>query len=461
MSDSQKKSFWIRALVAVAFAALCVGVVMAFREPRDKAGRDPGGSTGAGAGASREGSGKRLVFLTITPHARSAEAAVKAFEKETGNVFQVKVVNYEEVGATIQKDHASNAPQIDVFALFYNDLVPLVSQGAAMDLTDFIEQNKAIIKPDDFIPGLFDVYSSYKGRRWALPIDADTHVLFYRKSLLAKHRLTPPDTWDDYLNVARTITERESSKGIYGAAIMASPAPILIVSSFMNRLAAFGGELLDREGHPTVNSPEAVAALEAMMEHARYALPTPLETDFDVSRSAFLSGRVAMVEQWTDIGVMAEDGSQSTIQGDWGVVPMPKGRGPKARRASALNGGFSVAVSSKSKEPELARAFVRFITRPDTLLTLNLMQGGLDPARLSVLRSPEFKKFAPEVSAIEQISLTQPMVAWPSLPQTRTLMDALSEKLVKAMEHHMTARQALDAVQAQWTQALAAADAAP
>jgi len=441
----------IRTIVAgalVALVALVTGTIFGSRHTVDIVVPD---SSAMGA---RAGSGQRLVLLTLTPHVRAAETAAKLFEKETGAVFQVKVVNYEAVGDTILKDHASNSPQIDVFEMHYADLAVLVAKGAVMDLTRFVEENADVIRPDDFIPGLYDHYTSYQGRRWALPNDADTHVLFYRKSLLAKYGLRPPETWDDYLHIARTITEHERANGVYGSAIMARDVPMMIVSSYMNRLAAYGGELMDEQGNPQLNSPEAVAALEAMIEHAKYALPTPLETDFDVSRLAFLSGRVAMVEQWTDIGVMAEDPTQSTIRGDWGVVPMPKGKGPKARHASSLNGGYAVAIASSTKEPEIAKAYVRFVSRRDTMLTLNRVNGGFDPARVSILSSPEFQQFAPQVSAIEQIAFSNPMIAWPKVPQTPALMNALTDHLERAMEHEATPRQALNAAQAEWQKIL-------
>ncbi|WP_394831170.1 sugar ABC transporter substrate-binding protein [Pendulispora rubella] len=451
MTNDTGKRVSIRTILAIAVVALLAligGTLLGSRAPDGVVAPD---SSAMGA---RTGSGQRLVLLTLTPHVRAAETAAKLFEKETGAVFQVKVVNYEAVGETILKDHASNSPQIDVFEMHYADLAMLVAKGAVMDLTRYIEENADVIRPDDFIPGLYDHYTSYQGKRWALPNDADTHVLFYRKSLLAKYGLRPPDTWDDYATIARVITERERANGIYGSAIMARDVPMMIVSSFMNRLAAYGGELMDEQRHPEVNSPEAVTALEAMVEHAKYALPTPLETDFDVSRLAFLSGRVAMVEQWTDIGVMAEDPTQSTIRGDWGVVPMPKGKGPKARHASSLNGGYAVAISSTTKEPEIAKAYVRFVSRRDTMLTLNRVNGGFDPARPSILGSPEFERFAPQVSAIERTAFSNPMIAWPKVPQTPALMIALTDHLVHALEHQETPRQALNATQAEWQKIL-------
>jgi len=283
--------------------------------------------------------------------------------------------------------------------------------------------------------------------------DGDTHVLFYRKSLLRKYELSPPETWNDYLHVIQTITLQEQENGIYGTAIMAFPTPVIIISSFMNRLGSYGGSLLDENGRPGLSSPESVAALSAMVEHARYALPTPLETDFEVSRYAFLSGKVAMVEQWTDIGIMAENPTQSLIRGDWDAVQIPRGSGDKACHAPALNAGYCLGISRKAPNPDMARAYLLFSTRPDITLRLNLINGGIDPTRISVLTSKAYGKVAQRFSGAAQTALNS-AAALPNLPQTPKLLDELVRQLVMALEHRKTPRQSLEDAQARWLEIL-------
>ena len=393
--------------------------------------------------------GRKLAVLTNPPHLRAADVLAQWFNEETGAVVQNVVVDYKDMLQETLKDTLSGKPALDVVMIWYADLGTLAEKGSLADLTDFIEKNRNIIRPDDFIPSLYAPYTLYKGRRWAVPYDGDTHVLFYRKSLLSEYRLSPPETWDDYLNIARTVTEKGKDKGIYGAAIMAPRIPMIIVSSFMNRLGCFGGSLLDDKGRPAVNSPESVTALSAMVEQSRYALPTPLETDWEVSRDAFLSGRVAMAEQWTDIGVMAEDAAESVIRGDWGAVQIPKGSGSKGRHAPALNAGFSLAVSARAPNPDVARAYILFTSRPDITLRLNLINGGIDPVRISVLKSQEYRKFAPQVSSAVQAALGGAS-AWPNVPQTPKLLDELTSNLVMALEGRKTPQQAMDDTQARW-----------
>jgi multiple sugar transport system substrate-binding protein len=398
-------------------------------------------------------SGKKVTFLAITPHIETAQTLSDWFKEETGAVVQVVEIGYTEVPARTLEDSTSSNPQFDVITIWYPTLGSMVESGVLVDLTDFISQNADVIQPDDFISSFYDPYTLHEGKRWAIPFDGDTHVLFYRKSLFEKYNLSPPETWDDYYQIEQTITEQESANGIYGAAFMANKAPFLIVGTYLNRLGGFGGALLDSDGNPTVNSPEAVAALTAMVEQSEYALPTPLETDFDVARDAFLSGKVAMVEGWTDFGLMAEDPNQSIIQGDWGVVQMPMGSGEGARHAPALNAGFSLGISTKAPNPDVAREFLKFATRPDITMRISKLNGGVDPARASVLTSEEYRDFAPEVSAATQAAL-EGATAWPTVPETTELMDRLAENLVAAMEGRKSPQQALDDTQASWVEIL-------
>ncbi len=414
----------------------------------------PEGSKPAAIPGTGSLSGRPITVLTNPPHIRAADALARWFQAETGAVVRNRVVNYEQMLAFTLADLASDQPELDVVMLWYVDLGALVSHGALADLSDFIAKHREILKPEDYLPSLYDPYTRYQGRQWALPYDGDSHLLFYRPSILEKHGLKPPETWADYSRVARIITQKERENGIYGTALMAPDNPMIIVSSFMNRLAGFGGRLVDEKQRPCVNRPAAVAALRLMLEHARYALPSPLETDWEVSRDAFLTGRVAMAEQWTDIGVMAEDPSQSLIQGDWAAVQMPRAQGETGRHSPALNAGFSLGISAKSRDPEAARAYLLFASRPDIRLKLNLINGGIDPTRISVLESRAYQDFAPRISRAARAALSR-ATPWPRLPQTPRLLEVLTRNLILALETQKSPQQALDDTQAGWEAILA------
>ena len=399
------------------------------------------------------GTSNKITFFSSIAHSGAATALADWFHDETGAVVEIVTIHYSKLIERIVEDNISKHPRADIYMSWYVDLGKLVEMSAISDLTDFIARHQSALFTDDYVPVIYDTYTRYDNRRWSLPFDGDTHVLFYRKSILSKYNLSPPRTWSEYLHIAKTITTNERDQGVYGCAIMGYPTPVLIVSCFMNRLASHGGRLLDDRSLPSLTTPEAIAALTAMVEQSEYALPTVTETDFAVARDAFLTGQVAMVEQWADIGIMAEDPKQSLIRGDWGVVEIPRGDGSGAKHVPSLNGGFILALSSKAPNPELAKKFLLFASRPDISLRLNLINGGVDPIRKSTLTSKDFRQFAPLLSRVEE-SVLHTATAWPVVPQMADLLELLVLHLAEAVEKRRTPSEALHLAQNKWIQIL-------
>ncbi len=405
-------------------------------------------ATPAASAALPDYSGQTLNFMIIQPHAVTGDLLKADFEAATGATVELTVVPYDEVQAKATLDVQSGANVFDVLDYWYPTVGALASQGVIEDLTDFIESDPDI-DPADFIPAIYDVYTLYDGRRYGIPYDGDTHVLFYNTEIFERNGITAaPETWDDFLNAAKTITEAESSNGVYGAALQGFQAPIIIGSSYANRLAGFGGQFLNEDAKPALDSEAAVQAAQAMLDVAPYSLPTPLETAFDQALPAFLGGQIAMMEFWTDLGVYAE-GPDSRIAGKWGVVQMPYG-GANTKHIAPLNAGFCFSVSTGSKNKEMARDFVKFATSKDYHLKLLTVTGsGIDPMRLSALEAEAYKAFAPKVQAAATASLSGAF-AWPTIVQSPELMQVLADELALMLQGNKDAATAIADTQAAW-----------
>ena len=406
----------------------------------------------AGTPAVRKYAGETLNFMIIQPHVVAGRILAEEFEAAYGVKVNVTAVPYDQVQAKATLDVQSGANQFDVFDYWYITVGALARDGIIEDLTSFIESDPEI-EPSDFIPSIFDIYTLYNGRRYGLPYDGDTHVLFYNTDLFSKYNLRPPKTWDEFIQITKSITEQEQANGRYGCALMAAKVPIIICSSFSNRLCGFGGSYLHENGQPQLTTPEALGAAESLLESAKFALPTPLETAFEQALPAFLQGQIAMLEFWTDLGVYAEDPSQSKVLGKWDVVQIPIGGTNNIPRAS-LNAGFGFAVSTGSKKKEIAREFIKFATSKTMHLRLLTTTGsGIDPTRLSALNSSEYKTFAPKVQQAAQASL-QGALAWPTIPEAPELMSILADELAVMLQGVKTPTQALSDAQAAWRRIL-------
>ncbi len=402
-------------------------------------------------GRAADFSGQTLRFMIINPHAGSVDPLSAAFAELTGATVEAVKVPYDQITAQSTLDVMSGTNQMDVFEYWYVDKEALVRDGILADITDRISADPEI-DPDDFLGSLYDTYTLVNGRRYGLPYDGDTHVLFYNQAILDRNGQQPPTTWDEYTAVAKAITEAEGGSGVHGALLMAKQFPIIIGSSYANRLGGFGGDFLDADGAPSLATDAGIAAAQAMLDAAPHAVPTPLETEFGNSIPVFLSGGAAMIEFWTDLGTWAQDPEQSEIVDQWGVVPMPVGGGNTVNRP-ALNAGFGFGVSSGSSNPDMAWEFVRMAASKEfhtRVLTDNTT--GVDPTRRSAL--PAYREFAPrQADAVEQA--IGDAFSWPTKPESPELMQVLADELGAMLAGEKTAEQAMQDAEASWKEILA------
>ncbi|CAN0620777.1 multiple sugar transport system substrate-binding protein [Burkholderia multivorans] len=409
----------------------------------------------ASRAAERRFAGQTLNLLFNQPHALAGKLLASDFEALTGAKVVVTTVPYDQLHAQATLDVQSGANQFDVVDYFYHTLGALAADKVLVDVTDRIARDKAEIDPADFLPSLYDNYTLRNGRRWGLPYDGDSHVLFYNTEIFARHGLSAPRTWDEYYVAARTITEKEKGNGVYGAVVQGFKIPVIVGSSYANRLAGFGGSFFKPDGTPALTSPEAVAAGEELARVVPYALPTPAETAFEHALPAFLSGKAAMIDFWTDLGVTAQNPQSSKIVNKWSLVQLPVGGQNKKPRA-ALNAGFGLGISAGSTKRDVAWEFIKFATSRRESLKQDILPGsGIDPNRTSVLNDPAYGKAAPRLQAEVRAAIGNAL-AWPLQPQSPKLMDALTEQLAQIVSRRKSPKDALAAAQVSWERLLKA-----
>jgi len=390
--------------------------------------------------------GDTLNVLFPQTHAGASEILKADFEAANpGVTVNVTLVPYDELQQKATLDVQSGAAEFDVFDSWYTEVGALADGGIIVPLDDIVDE----ADPSDFIASIYDPYSLVDGQRYSLPFDGDTEVLFYNTEILDRNGITPPKTWDEYADAVATITENEKANGIYGAAVMGQQTPIILMSTYANRLAGFGGSFLDEDGNPTLDTDAAVGAAAALLEVTPNALPTPLETGFDQALQAFLSGKVAFMEFWTDLGTFAQDPEQSQIVDKWGVSQLPVG-GDAESSLAALDAGFTMTLSSSAKNPELAKKFMLWATSEEVNLKLITSYGsGIDPNRLSTLQSPTYKEFNPQVQEAATASLNGAL-PWPTSSDAPSLNQALTDALAKMISEGGDPRETMESVQAEW-----------
>ncbi|MGG5752807.1 ABC transporter substrate-binding protein [Zafaria sp. Z1313] len=412
------------------------------------------GSSQASESTPESFEGQELSVLLITSHEGASKWLADEFQKKTGAIIKPTIVPYDEIGSTLALDQQSGANKFDVAAPWYVSIGDLAADDSIKDLTDWIEESDQ--DTADFIPAIYDPYTLVDGKRYGVPFDGDTHVLFYNKEILERNGFdAPPATWDEYVEQSKTITENESSDGVYGAAVFGQKSPLILGASYANRLAGFGGEFVDAEGKPTINTPEAVAAAENLVESVKYAFPTAAETDFGVGNGAWFDAKVGFIENWTDLGVGSEINDDSKVAGKWGVATLPVGGAQTEARAS-LVAGFTWVVAENTEKEELAKEFIKWAASSEVneaLLTAEPATG-IDPNRQSSLESASYGSAYPALQEANRATLAGTL-AWPTGRNANQAAQILTDELAKLLAGQGgSAQETMDRIQSEWERIL-------
>ena len=113
----------------------------------------------APAGGGKKYAGQSLNLLFNQPHVVAGKLLAQQYEALTGAKITVTPVPYDQLHSQATLDVQSGAHQFDVIDYFYHTLGALVADNVVVDVTDWIERDKAEIEPDDFLPSLYDNYT--------------------------------------------------------------------------------------------------------------------------------------------------------------------------------------------------------------------------------------------------------------------------------------------------------------
>ena len=314
-----------------------------------------------------------LLLMAALPCARGAQLAiacgalglertlcaesVTAWEQQTGH--QVTLVSTPNSSterlALYQQVLAAGTDDIDVLQI---DVVwPGILHRHLIDLAPYLGD-----APAAHFPALIDG-STVQGRLVAMPWWTDAGVLYYRKDLLERYHLTPPDTWDALKHAAEQILDAEHRSGNTGLQgfVWQGRAYEGLTCNALEWVDSFGGgTLLDTDGHATVNNPRAVQALQTAASWIGGISPQGvLNYDEEAARGVFQSGKAIFMRNWPYAWSLSQsDGSP--VRGKVGVMALPRG-GADGKTTGTL-GGWQLAVSRHSRHPAAAADLVRFLT---------------------------------------------------------------------------------------------------
>ncbi|GGM98841.1 ABC transporter substrate-binding protein [Thermus composti] len=304
----------------------------------------------------------------------------------------------------------------------------LVAEGQALALDPYLDLEMAFVE-DLFAPAWN--YGMVEGRRYDLPFNTSTPVLFYNLDAFRAKGLKPPKDWKEFERVAQALTSRQTKGFIF----VTDPQAWLFEAMVTSR----GGSLV-KDGRPNFTSKEALQALEMLHRmvqrgHAQarnLAEATFAQLDFVRTKGMMV---MASIANWP----AAENFSFAFALG---VAPVPREEGGKVPM-----GGAQLVVLRSASEAQVqgALAFWRYLMEPKNVARF-VEASYYVPVRKSALpllegfyRENPFRKVA-----FEQIAHAQER---PRLPQFSAWARLLAEALEQSLKGGVPPRKALEEAQ--------------
>lgn len=264
---------------------------------------------------------------------------ISEFEKTNNATVELTELSWNDGKVKLQAAFNSGAPP-DVVELGSDWVAQFSSAGVLMALPS---DAKAL--------GRYVQYSiapvMWQGRAYAYPWVIDTRILYVNDALIeAAGWKGPIATMDDLLSVAEAV----HSKGSNGWGANGADAHRLY-KKILPFIWSYGGDVLDKDGRPILNSTENIKALTMYASLARSGY---VETQRQLD-AAFLQGKIAV---WNSGSWLSKKIHANTSLSVTPILMPGTGAGP----GISFAGGEYLAVSSATTNTQLSRDLVLFLT---------------------------------------------------------------------------------------------------
>jgi multiple sugar transport system substrate-binding protein len=309
----------------------------------------------------------------------------------------------------IQRLRAKNT-ECDVLGADVIWVPEYVGQGWVKDVTDFISKNG-----DKFIPSTIDT-TEVDGKNYAVPFNSNAGFIYYRTDQVNE----APKDWETLYK------EAKDNNGVVYQGFRYEGLTV----NFLELLYSAGGSVISDDGKSaTADSQEVKDVLKFMADGIKDGAAPKAVTTYkeEESRRAFESGNATFMRNWPYAYSLGKD---SKIADKFDIATFP---GFAGNKGAGVIGGYNLAISTYSKNPEGALAFIEFATSPEQQKIM-ATEASLPPTIASVYDDPAVKKampFAAELrTAIEQAKPRPVSPVYPQITEAiyNNVYDALQGK---------------------------------
>lgn len=288
------------------------------------------------------------------------ERQTEQFEDETGIDVEFIQMSWDEVANKVLTDLAAGGGTYDVIEFDNGWVSQFAATGWLEPLNDYADQAYL----DALLPGLLSTFSN-DGNVLGIPWNNDTRFFFYNERMLNEAGIdAPPRTWDEVVEQAALLKDQ----GI-------AEAPVTdywnqewaLANSFAFYLYSFGTSYFDDDANITIDEPQAVAALQFMVdmlrEHeivTRSAVTLSQEAAADLlyrGTSAFFFQGPPVTKNYAD------DPDRSQVVGEVVAAEWLPAVDADTQATLTLPEAFAIPASSRNKDA--AWRYIEYMISPE------------------------------------------------------------------------------------------------
>ena len=318
--------------------------------------------SGSGASGSDTSS---LTFMFRGNDAEKAAytAAIKQFEKDNGAHVKIIMTTPDDYNTKL-KAAITGKKVPDVFYIDPGSVQSYVKSGIVRDITKQVEASSTY---DDIWKYGIDSYRYDgklvgKGSIYAVPKDVGPFSFGYNKTMFEKAGIPLPDkdkpyTWDQFLDVAKKLTQDADGDGKldqWGTGLNAT-------WNLQSWVWSNGGDWLNKDRTKvTIDTPEFIEAMQNFADLSAKDGVTPSATEAASldTYQRWMKGQIGFfpVGPW-DVPTYEK------LPFQWDLIPYPVG---KTGKSATWTGTLGIAVSETAKNADLATKLALYLSTDKT-----------------------------------------------------------------------------------------------
>jgi multiple sugar transport system substrate-binding protein len=343
-----------------------------------------------GCGSS-SGSGPVTLNWYVFPEpSGSFQTAATNCSKASGGKYNIKInflsTSSDQQRVSLVRRLAANDSSIDILAM---DVDWTAEFATARWIVPVPSQLAQQIRTQD-LKGPVQT-ATVNGRLWAVPLNSNTQLLWYRKDLVPH----PPKTWNQMIDDAEQLAKQGKPHYIEEQGAQYEGLTVW----FNSMVNSAGGQIITGDNKVVIGKPAVVGAtIMRRLANSVAADPSLNVTMEGQSDTAFDQGKAAFEINYPFVWQSAK-ATNPAVAKNMGYAPFPQVTPGRTPRVSI--GGYNLGISSHSKHPDLAFQAAQCLIQPANQ-TRNAVKGGLAPVAASIYDQPAFAKAYPFHELIKQ-----------------------------------------------------------